>query len=265
VAEREIPREGTVAYKAATSSNADADDDPFLGLASGAAELYLIRHGDALPIPDELQAGNYDAQYLSPLGRRQAEALAERLAATDFDAIYTSPLPRARQTAMPLAARLGLLPEAVDDLREVGLGQLGSSLAEGATPEETIRALSDQLRDLGRHAARTGTWDGILGSEPRAEFRRRVTSAHDTLAARHPGRRIACFSHIATINVYLASVVGIARDFFIPVANTSISVVRVKGPQRIALTINDLCHLREAGLLQWPRPGAGQQGEASGR
>lgn len=231
----------------------EQDDDPFLGQASGGTELYLIRHGDALPDAHELEAGDYDAQHLSELGRRQAQALAERLAQTHFDALYTSPLRRTQQTAAPLAAQLGLVPEVVPDLREVGLGQLGPALAEGASPDEVARALRDHLRMLGRHAARSGTWEGIPGSEPRVAFRERVTRAHDALAARHPGGRIACFSHIATINVYLAAALEMERDFFVPLANTSISIVRVKAPRRMVLSINDVCHLRAADLPRIPR------------
>jgi 2,3-bisphosphoglycerate-dependent phosphoglycerate mutase len=237
---------------AAAGAEADPEDDPFLGPATGGTELYLIRHGDALPDAEELQQGDYDAQYLSELGRRQAEALAERLADTRFDAIYTSPLRRTRQTAEPLSKRLGLLPETVDDLREVGLGQLGPSLPEGASPTEVLQAMREHLHALGRHAARVGSWEGVPGAEPRAAFRERVRRAHDALAARHPGGRIACFSHIATINVYLAEVLGIERDFFVPLANTSISIVRVRAPRRMALAINDVSHLRAAGLLRVP-------------
>jgi broad specificity phosphatase PhoE len=232
---------------------AEAEDDPFLSPASGGTELYLIRHGDALPDAEELEGGDYDTQMLSELGRRQAQALAERLAETHFDAIYTSPLRRTRQTAQPLAALAGLVPQPVDDLREVGLGQLGPALPEGASPADVAQAMRDQLRTLGRHAARVGSWEGIPGSEPRVAFRERVTRAHDTLAARHAGGRIACFSHIATINVYLASTLELERDFFVPLANTSISIVRVKGPQRMVLAINDVCHLRAGELLRLPR------------
>ena len=53
--------------------------------------LYIIRHGD----PD------YANDCLTPLGRRQAEALSRRFAAASPDLIYSSPLGRARQTAQP--------------------------------------------------------------------------------------------------------------------------------------------------------------------
>ena len=54
-------------------------------------KLYIIRHGD----PD------YENDCLTPLGRRQAEALAKRFAVHPPDKIYSSPLGRARETALP--------------------------------------------------------------------------------------------------------------------------------------------------------------------
>lgn len=53
--------------------------------------LYLIRHGDPI----------YEPDMLTPLGRRQAEALAKRLALYGVDRIFSSPSQRALETAVP--------------------------------------------------------------------------------------------------------------------------------------------------------------------
>ncbi len=55
--------------------------------------LFYLRHGDPTYIPDAL----------TPLGRRQAEALAKRLAVYGVDKIYSSTSQRAYQTAQPTA------------------------------------------------------------------------------------------------------------------------------------------------------------------
>src|SRR5262245_38874839 len=82
-------------------------------------ELLLVRH--ARPERVEGAAGPADPP-LSPLGRRQAAALAEWLAVepgvAPLAAVYTSPLRRAAETAAPLAAALGLTPVAEDALAE---------------------------------------------------------------------------------------------------------------------------------------------------
>ncbi len=53
--------------------------------------LFLVRHGDPI----------YEPNMLTPLGQRQAEAVAKRLALYGVDQIYASPSTRAYQTAIP--------------------------------------------------------------------------------------------------------------------------------------------------------------------
>lgn len=60
--------------------------------------LYVIRHGD----PD------YANDSLTPLGKRQAEAVGKRLAQAGINRVYSSPLGRARATAQPLCEMLHL-------------------------------------------------------------------------------------------------------------------------------------------------------------
>src|SRR5213079_121021 len=100
-------------------------EDPFLFRHTNATELFLIRHGDAIPDEDEIiPSGIYDDLPLSRLGREQAQWLADRLGELSFNAIYSSPLLRCRQTAAPLAERLRLAPVIVEDLKEVRLGNI---------------------------------------------------------------------------------------------------------------------------------------------
>lgn len=55
-------------------------EDPFLFRHTNATELFLIRHGDAIPDEDEIiPSGIYDDLPLSHIGREQAQALAVRL------------------------------------------------------------------------------------------------------------------------------------------------------------------------------------------
>lgn len=62
--------------------------------------LYYVRHG--API--------YDPDSLTPLGHKQAEALADRLCLYGFDEIYSSTSTRAILTAEPTCKRLGKTP-----------------------------------------------------------------------------------------------------------------------------------------------------------
>lgn len=58
--------------------------------------LFYIRHGDPIYAPDQL----------TPLGRRQAEAVAKRLALYGVDQIYSSTSTRAYETALPTSELL---------------------------------------------------------------------------------------------------------------------------------------------------------------
>jgi len=59
--------------------------------------FFYIRHGEPIYVPNKL----------TPLGERQAEAVAKRLAMHGIDEIYASPSARAYQTAQPTADILG--------------------------------------------------------------------------------------------------------------------------------------------------------------
>ncbi|MEO7002745.1 MAG: histidine phosphatase family protein [Ktedonobacterales bacterium] len=228
----------------------DAQRDPFLSLRNGATEVYFVRHGDALPGVDEVILGDYDAQALSSLGRRQAEALAQRMRQVAPTAIYSSPTGRARQTAQPTADALGLTIQIAPDLREVELGAIGGDLAADADAAAVSALLRRRLRDIAVIALTSGTWASIPGSEPSAQLRQRVSDAIAHIATQHAGQRVLVVSHGGAINAWFAALLGIERDYFFPAANTSISVARVKGERRLLMALNDISHLREAGVFE---------------
>jgi broad specificity phosphatase PhoE len=73
--------------------------------------VYLVRHAHAEWYDD-------DARPLSRAGVSAAQLVANRLASEPIVAIYSSPSRRSIETVTPLANRLGLVPELVQDLRE---------------------------------------------------------------------------------------------------------------------------------------------------
>ena len=97
------------------------------------------------------------------------------------------------------------------------------------------------------HGATTGasfTYDMTTGTESSASVRGRIMPALDAIAARHPGARVVVVSHAGTINAALAAIARSERDFIFPLANTSISVVRINAGRRVILGANDTAHLR---------------------
>ena len=221
-------------------------NDPFLLRRANAAELYLIRHGDAIPGPEEIiPSGVYNNLPLSATGRAQAQALAERLKDKQFDAAYSSPLRRCQETAAPLLEYLRLPLQIVESIKEVHLGDPTpiQTPQEGESLAALTQALQERQVEITRRAASAGTWDAVPNSEPSKEFRKRVVEGIDGIASKHIGERVLVFAHGGTINAYACEALGLERDFFFPCANTSITMLHINGEQRVIFTLNDVAHL----------------------
>lgn len=62
--------------------------------------VYIVRHGE--------KVAETDSTDLSPAGKQRALTLADTLARRGIDSVFSTPYRRTRQTAQPLASRLGL-------------------------------------------------------------------------------------------------------------------------------------------------------------
>jgi probable phosphoglycerate mutase len=203
----------------------------------GATTVLVVRHGESAPAhpdrPFPLRDGHGDPE-LHPVGRRQAELLADRLEHERIDAIYVTTLQRTHETAAPLAARLGLTPVVVPDLREVYLGEWeGGALRErAAAGDETFRQIWIQER-----------WDVIPGAEPQDEFDERVWRGFQHVVTAHPDGRVMVVVHGGVIGQLLHRVTGSRRFAFSGSDNASISEV-VATPERVIVRrYNDVGHL----------------------
>jgi probable phosphoglycerate mutase len=81
----------------------------------------LIRHG-ANDLVGKVLAGRTPGVHLNDLGRRQAEGLGLRLADAGIQGVFSSPRERCRETAEPLARRLGLKVQIAGELEEIDYG-----------------------------------------------------------------------------------------------------------------------------------------------
>ena len=222
--------------------------NPFLSRKTGATELYLIRHADALPGQETvIPGGGYDSQPLSELGQRQAQALGRWLAGVRFDALYSSPLRRTQETAAPLAALQNLPVNLEPDLREVRLSMdVDGFMGDDGNAADTAKALRDRLNEILRLVGQTGKWSSVPGSEASQPFRTRVVGVVEEIAARHAGQRVAIFSHGGVINVFFAELLGLENDMFFPIHNTSVSVARYQAGQACIVSLNGIPHLQAA-------------------
>jgi probable phosphoglycerate mutase len=140
-------------------------------------ELVLVRHAQPAWLDG---AGAVDDPGLTDLGRVQADRASKVLAEETFDAMYVSPLRRARETADPIAARLGMDPTVETWLAEVGIPPL-----QGRPMEEVNRFFeASRARDL------QSWWDGLPGGESLRHFYERVSSGIEGFLMGGPRLRV---------------------------------------------------------------------------
>jgi probable phosphoglycerate mutase len=203
----------------------------------GATTLLIVRHGESAPEvrgqPFALKDGHGDPE-LHPVGRQQAQLLADRLQHEPIAAIYVTTLRRTHETAAPLARRLGITPIEEPDLREVFLGEW-----EGG--RFRARALAND--PIFQEIFRQERWDVIPNAEPLADFDERVWRGFQRIVAAHPDQQVMVVVHGGVIGHLLHRVTDSRRFAFSVADNASISEV-VAGPDRIILRrYNDVSHL----------------------
>lgn len=187
-------------------------------------ELLLVRHARPVRV-DEGQVDGPADPHLAPAGHLQAEALAAWLAVEPLAAIWSSPMRRARETAAPLAERLGLSVRVDERLAEY------DRHATSYIPLEELKAAGDPR------------WSEV--PERPEEFQGHVVAAMEDIVATHPRQRVAVVCHGGVINAYAAHVLGLPDPLFFLPGYTSISrVLAASTGERSIVTLNETAHLR---------------------
>jgi probable phosphoglycerate mutase len=187
-------------------------------------ELLLIRHALPVRIDEGVVDGPADPA-LADGGRSQAAALAAWLADEPIAAVWCSPMRRARETARPLAERLGL------DVRiEDGIAEYDRDAAS-YIPVEELKAANDPR------------WYQV--PEQPDHFRGVVVEAIERIVDQHAGQRVAVVCHGGVINVYAGHVLGIEDPLFFLPGYTSVSrVLAASSGERSIESLNEQGHLR---------------------
>jgi probable phosphoglycerate mutase len=192
--------------------------------ASHFPEVVLVRHGETEWSRLGKHTGRTDVA-LTPLGRRQAQAIATQLAGRHFGRVLTSPLQRAVETA-----RLAGMPDAVTD---PDLVEWDYGTYEGRTTAE-IRA----------GVTAWSLWrDGVPGGETAADVGRRVDRVIASI--RLEARDTQLFGHGPHQRVMGARWIGLpaveGRCFGLDTA--TICVLGWEREVPVVRRWNDPCHL----------------------
>ncbi len=225
--------------------------------------FFYIRHGDPI----------YDPDSLTPLGKRQAEAVAKRLALYGIDRIYSSTSTRAIETARPTCELLKKEPMLLDFCNECYTWREFTTKIEGETkwffenPESRLNFASEDVRALGN---RWYEYPGLGGNNCKKGVER-VASESDafflTLGYEHikgtgkykvvksNDERIALFAHQTFGTVFLSSILDIPYSVFsnhFDMCHSGVTVIEFKEELGYAipkiLTLSSDSHLYREGL-----------------
>ena len=198
-------------------------------------ELLIIRH--ARPVRDEAPEGGSADPDLADLGRLQAAATADYLTDEGIDHIASSSMKRALQTAEPLAERLGLSIERLDDLRESDhRSQIYVPAEEMERDDPSVAHYFDPAADINE----TIFLDGY------EEFRARVERGFEHVIGTNRSRTVAVFCHGMVTGVYLQVLLGIDDPLSLLVDYCGITRVAASSTGvRTVRSVNETHHVRD--------------------
>lgn len=162
--------------------------------------FHLVRHAEHGLLGHRL-TGRMLGVGLSEAGKRQAEELAAVLGTRPISAVVSSPLQRARETAAPIAARLGRAVAIEPGLNEIDFGAwTGRDFAElEADP-------AWQAWNRFRSTAPCPGGESMLAAQARA------VHALVALRAAYPADEVVLVSHQDVLKALLAHVLGLPLD-----------------------------------------------------
>ncbi len=203
--------------------------------------LYFVRHGETDYNRHRIMQGRRINSSLNALGRRQAEALAERFADVNLDVIYTSTLRRAIETADAVAERHPDVPRTCLP----GLDEMCWGVYEGEPWSDRLEAMIEEMYahwEAGNFDYRVDEGESIY------DVQDRCAKAVDRILADHAGSRILVVSHGRLLRVLLATVldVGLARMDEFNHANTCVNVLTYSSTGFESSLLNCTAHLAES-------------------
>lgn len=211
-------------------------------------QLILVRHAQpqrieqaatesGAPLPDDAGpslSGTTPAAdpALAPIGVEQAERVPTALSHHRIGRVISSPQRRARETAAPMAAKLGSNIDIVEDLAEYDRDLPFYIPIEDAKVD--FRESYDRIKA------------GFLPTQIDADaFRMRVHDAITEIASTtDPTDTVVVFTHGGVINVTLQELLGLARPLTFPIDYCSITrILFSRTGRRTAATVNENGHV----------------------
>ena len=208
-------------------------------------KIYLIRHGESLANTEGIYQGQtYDTK-LSPLGVRQAEAVAGRLRHEPVRRIVASPLTRTKQTAQAIARFHTVAIDIHRQIMETNHGEW-----EGKRVSDIARKWPGTYRMWATKPSRVRFPNG----ETFNDLQKRVWRWWLATVPYFTGGPTVVVTHDNVIRIILAGVLGMPADsmWTFELQPAGITVMDVIKRKTTVVVINDTGHLRglEANLAK---------------
>jgi probable phosphoglycerate mutase len=197
--------------------------------------LMFIRHGESYANADGLAGGPLGDGGLTPLGRRQVQALVDRLSMSaelsKAGAFYTSALPRAIETGQMLRVVLPKLEPVVDaSFNEISVGE-----GDGLAWAEYVERYGAPDWDLEPDALTAPGGESLLG------FHERCREAIERTVAAHPKELVVIVCHGGVIEQAMKIYQGVAPEVRLRprIENCSMTEIEFREGWRRLLRYND--------------------------
>jgi probable phosphoglycerate mutase len=196
-------------------------------LAGVATTFFLVRHA-AHALLDRVMVGRMPGVGIGEVGRAQAQRVACRLTREGIELIQSSPQQRTRETADPVAERIGLPAVIEPALDEIDLGEWTGQPLDQLEADPRWRTWNDS-RSIAR----------VPGGESMGEVQARVLGHLGHVRRNYPEGRVAMVSHGDVIKAAILFYLGLPLDAFnrfeISPASLSTVVVGDWGSKILAL------------------------------
>jgi len=192
--------------------------------------FFLVRHAAHERVGSML-CGRMPGIRLGEPGRAQARRLAERFAGETIAAVQSSPLERARETAEPIAARLGRTVELNESVIEIEFGTWSGRSFDDLNGDPAWSAWNS-ARAVSRPP----------GGETMLEAQARVVHAMEILRGAYAGQAVVLVSHSDVIKAALLYHLGLPVDAYprIEIEPASVSTLVVGAWGAKVLRLNEV-------------------------
>ena len=197
--------------------------------------LLLMRHAATAWTAQGRFQGQTDVP-LSPYGRRQVTALAQRLMTETLHRLYASDLQRAWETARAIATPHALRVQAEPRLREMAFGRW-EGLTYAEIQQRDVQALAAWERDQLNIAP--------PGGETLLQMTERVRAAYASMVAHSQEQSIGVIAHGGPLQLLLCLALGLLPQAYwqFAIAPASLSELCVYAQGAILTHLNDTHHL----------------------